>query len=76
MGNWTFNFAVSLTFLPLIAAAGRSGTFFIYAGICVLTVLFCWKFVPETKDKTLEEIEGIFKERAGVDSLLLPPATQ
>jgi sugar porter (SP) family MFS transporter len=65
MGNWTFNFAVSLTFLPLIAAAGRSATFFIYAGICVLTVLFCWKLVPETKDKTLEEIEDIFKERAG-----------
>jgi SP family galactose:H+ symporter-like MFS transporter len=66
MNNWTFNFIVSLTFLPLIAVAGRSATFFIYAGICVFTVLFCWKFVPETKGKTLEEVEDIFKERAGV----------
>src|SRR3954452_11126589 len=56
MGNWTFNFIVSLTFLPLIDTAGRSATFFIYAGICVFTFLFCWKFVRETKRKTLEEI--------------------
>jgi MFS transporter, SP family, galactose:H+ symporter len=67
MANWTFNFAVSLTFLPLIDAAGRSATFFIYAGICVFTVLFCWKVVPETKGRSLEQIEETFEERAHLE---------
>jgi sugar porter (SP) family MFS transporter len=65
MANWTFNFIVSLTFLLLIDAAGRSGAFFIYSAICVATLVFCWKLVPETKGKHLEEIQEIFRERAG-----------
>lgn len=66
MANWTFNFIVALTFLPLIDLAGRSGTFWIFAGICVLTFIFCWRLVPETKNKPLEEVQGIFAKRAGV----------
>ena len=58
------HFLVSLTFLLLIDALGRSGTFFFYAAIGLLTLWFCWKLVPETKGKRLEEIEDIFKERA------------
>jgi hypothetical protein len=65
MANWGFNFIVSLTFLLLIDAAGRAGTFFIYAGICGLTVIFCWKLVPETKGKHLEDIEDTFRQRVG-----------
>jgi hypothetical protein len=64
MANWTFNFIVSLTFLLLIDALGRSGTLFFYAAIGLFTLWFCWKLVPETKGKRLEEIEDIFKERA------------
>ncbi|MCF7818037.1 MAG: MFS transporter [Kiritimatiellales bacterium] len=33
-----------------------SGTYFIYSGICLCCVWFVWRFLPETKDKTLEEI--------------------
>src|SRR3954452_1868573 len=61
---WSFNAIVSLTFLTLIDALGRSGAFWLYAGIGVLTLWFCWKFVPETKGKHLEEIEEIFRQRA------------
>jgi sugar porter (SP) family MFS transporter len=64
MANWIFNFIVSLTFLLLIEGLGRSGAFWLYAGIGVVTLWFCWKFVPETKGKQLEEIEAYFQERA------------
>jgi sugar porter (SP) family MFS transporter len=64
MANWSFNAIVSLTFLTLIDVLGRSGAFWLYAGIGVLTLWFCWKFVPETKGKHLEEIEEIFRKRA------------
>jgi MFS family permease len=63
MANWTFNFIVSLTFLLLIEAAGRSGAFWIYGGIGILTLWFCWKFVPETKGKRLEDIQDYFQDR-------------
>jgi MFS family permease len=64
MANWTFNFIVSLTFLLLIDELGQSGTFFFYAAVGLFTLWFCWKLVPETKGKRLEDIEAIFKQRA------------
>lgn len=63
MANWTFNFIVSLTFLLLIEALGRSGAFWFYAAIGLVTLWFCWKFVPETKGKRLEEIQAYFQAR-------------
>jgi sugar porter (SP) family MFS transporter len=68
MANWTFNFIVSLTFLLLIDALGQSGTFFFYGAIGLGTLWFCWKLVPETKGKRLEEIEAEFERRAAVSS--------
>jgi sugar porter (SP) family MFS transporter len=55
--NWTFNFAVSFTFLTVVSALGKSGAFWLYAGFGILAILFFWRFVPETKDRSLEEIE-------------------
>lgn len=63
MANWGFNFAVSLTFLLLIEALGRSGAFWFYGAIGILTLIFCWKLVPETKDKRLEDIQAYFQAR-------------
>jgi hypothetical protein len=65
MANWTFNFIVSLTFLLLIEALGRSGAFWLYGGIGLLTLVFCWTLVPETKGKRLEDIQAIFQARVG-----------
>ena len=55
--NWFTNFLVSITFLSLIGALGAPTTFWLYAFFGVLAFLFCWKFVPETKGKSLEQIE-------------------
>lgn len=63
MANWTFNFIVSLTFLLLIEALGRSGAFWFYGAVGILTLIFCWKLVPETKGKHLEEIQAYFEAR-------------
>jgi sugar porter (SP) family MFS transporter len=58
VANWGFNFLVSFTFLQLIDTAGTGGAFFLYAGLGVLALLFfAWK-VPETKGRSLEEIES------------------
>jgi sugar porter (SP) family MFS transporter len=57
VANWSFNFAVSFTFLTLVDKLGRAGAFWMYAGIAVLAMLFFWTRVPETKDRSLEEIE-------------------
>ncbi len=57
VGKWVANFLVSYFFLELIGAVGKPGTFWIYAGIGVLAVTFFAAKVPETKDRSLEEIE-------------------
>jgi SP family galactose:H+ symporter-like MFS transporter len=64
MANWIFNFIVSLTFLLLINGLGKSGAFWLYAAIGLGTLYFCWKYVPETKGKQLEEIEAYFQDLA------------
>lgn len=55
--NWAFNFAVSFTFLTLINVVTRSGAFWFYAFLGICALLFFWFLIPETKDRSLEEIE-------------------
>lgn len=55
--NWAANFLVSLTFLSLIAALGAPVTFWLYAFLGILAFVFCWFLVPETKERSLEQIE-------------------
>jgi sugar porter (SP) family MFS transporter len=58
VANWAFNFLVAATFLSLTKAIGRPWTFWLYTGMAVLAVVFFSLRVPETRDRTLEEIEG------------------
>jgi sugar porter (SP) family MFS transporter len=37
------------------------GTFLIFTGVCLAAALFVWQTIPETKDKTLEEIAGLWQ---------------
>ncbi len=56
--NWVTNLLVALTFLTFIDHLGKPGTFWLYASITVVAAVFSILFVPETKGKTLEEIEA------------------
>jgi len=38
-----------------------AGVFYLFAGVCVLALFFCWKMVPETKGRTLEEIAQLWQ---------------
>ncbi|WP_255821853.1 sugar porter family MFS transporter [Domibacillus sp. PGB-M46] len=55
------NFLVGLLFPVLFDAFGLSNTFFVFVGLGVLSLLFIKRFVPETKGRTLEEIEHSFQ---------------
>jgi len=61
--NWASNFVVSFTFLTLVEVLGPSMTFWVYALLAVASWLFAYYLVPETKGRTLEEIEHSFRHR-------------
>jgi hypothetical protein len=48
----------------LIHAIGKPATFWLYAGLCLAAFVFTAAFVPETRGKTLEEIEAYWRLRA------------
>src|SRR6267378_2918413 len=64
--NWASNLIVSLTFLTLVEKFGASSTFLLYAFASVASWLFAYYFVPETKGRTLEQIEAFWRARHGV----------
>ncbi len=53
-------------FLPFVSSRGYSSMFFVFAGFTLFYFLVVTFFVPETKGKTLEEIEAIFDKSAPV----------
>jgi sugar porter (SP) family MFS transporter len=54
---WCGTLLVTLTFLSLVNLFTAAGVFLLYAVISIAAFLFVWRGVPETKGKTLEEIE-------------------
>lgn len=54
--NWIANFAVTLTFPPLLAGAGLGSAYGLYAGAALLSGIFVFYAVQETKGKTLEQM--------------------
>ena len=59
--QWIFNYLVSSTFPPLydfspMVAYGLYGT------VCILAAFFVWKWVPETKGKTLEDMTKLWRK--------------
>ena len=66
--QWLANFAVSWSFpilnenRVLTEAFHHGFAYWIYAVMGVLAVLFIWKMVPETKGRTLEDMEKLWKK--------------
>ena len=56
---WTACAALTLTFPYLQAGLGTAGTFWLYGAICLGSLFFLAKALPETKGRSLEEIERI-----------------
>ncbi|HEV3481737.1 MAG TPA: sugar porter family MFS transporter, partial [Candidatus Acidoferrales bacterium] len=61
--NWGSNLLVSLTFLTLLEAMGASRTFWLYGVFAIGAWIFSYYLVPETKGRTLEEIEEFWRKR-------------
>jgi SP family galactose:H+ symporter-like MFS transporter len=55
--NWGTNLVIALTFLTLIQVIGKSGTFLFYALVGIAAWIFVYLLLPETKGRTLEDIE-------------------
>ncbi|MCX6631513.1 MAG: MFS transporter [Candidatus Solibacter sp.] len=58
---WIACFILTFTFPPLNRALGAAGTFWVYGGICLAGFVFLFLRVPETKNKTLEQIATEFQ---------------
>jgi SP family sugar:H+ symporter-like MFS transporter len=55
--NWAANFAVTVTFLPLLSVVGLAGAYGFYAAAAAISLPFVWAAVRETKGKTLEQMK-------------------
>src|SRR5215210_1849750 len=58
---WITNFFVGLFFPTLVAGIGISYTFFLFAAVGVLSVIFVKTMVPETRGRSLEQLEEDFR---------------
>ncbi len=58
--NWFSAWLVSQFFLSLVNAIGEPATFWLFASLCGVAFLWIWRKVPETKGRSLEEIEQMW----------------
>ena len=61
--NWGANLLIALTFLTLVEKLGPSTTFWLYGVSAIAAWIFSYYYVPETKGRTLEEIEEFSHSR-------------
>ena len=59
--NWGSAWLVSQFFLTLIDAIGNSATFYMFAAFSAIAYVWIWRRVPETKGRSLEEIQEIWE---------------
>jgi sugar porter (SP) family MFS transporter len=64
--NWLFNFIIGLITPPMIQNI-RWGTFVFFAAFSFMSGIWVWFICPETKGKTLEDLDLVFNTRAGLE---------
>lgn len=72
--SWVANLAVSMTFLTLTESIGHAATFWMYGAICVVSWFFVFYRVPETKGRSLEELEAALLDKATSEEIQGLPA--
>ncbi|KAG5340309.1 hypothetical protein C0989_002203 [Termitomyces sp. Mn162] len=68
--NWANTIVVAYSVPPMIKHIGF-GTYILFAVINVLSIIFMYLFVPETKGKTLEEMDLVFGSHASKEEMAL-----
>lgn len=68
MTMWVSDMIVGQITPMLLASVGTSGTFWFFTVFCLGGFFVVYKLLPETKDKTLEEIEDMWRENEAVDN--------
>lgn len=63
--NWTFAFLITFSFVDVKIAFGNGPTFWAFAGLSALGAIFVGIFVPETKGKSLAEIQEMLEGAGG-----------
>lgn len=63
LSNWLAAFIVTLTFKNIESSFTVPGAYWFYAGWLLLGFVFVYLLMPETKGKTLEEIEAFYKDK-------------
>jgi MFS family permease len=72
MANWGSNFLVAATFLTFVEHLGMRGCFLVFAGLCLAAFVFSLRMVPETRGRTLEQIENSWNP-LGNSQVSFPP---
>lgn len=67
--NWIANFLVALT-TPILLSRSSFGAYFLFGGCTIVTVIVCALLMPETKGKSLDEIEQAFRQKASHTRIL------
>jgi SP family myo-inositol transporter-like MFS transporter 13 len=65
--NWGSNFLVGITFLPMMERLTPTGTFALYASICVLGWFATWNIYPELGGLSLENVGELLRDGWNVD---------
>jgi MFS transporter, SP family, galactose:H+ symporter len=72
--QWAANFLVSVTFLSILFSIGAADTFWLYAVMCLVAIVFTVFYVPETKGVSLETIEANLEKGVSARNLGNPTA--
>ncbi|KAL4235583.1 hypothetical protein ACF0H5_003979 [Mactra antiquata] len=67
--NWGTNLIVTFTFLDIMNGLGVTWTFTLFGIICAISVIFIYSFVPETKNRSLEQVSADLKAKPPMSRL-------